>query len=117
MSATHSDLVRPVRGGGLCCRGRWATVAGVDTTGRGWAEVLAAFERHLHSERGRSEHTTRAYLGDVRSLVSFLHETGVADLADVRLQDLRAWLAQQAQAGAARSTIARRSAAVRTFLA
>jgi len=92
-------------------------VAGVETTGRGWAEVLAAFERHLHSERGRSEHTTRAYLGDVRSLVSFLGETGVADLADVRLQDLRAWLAQQAQAGAARSTIARRSAAVRTFLA
>ncbi|GAA4718320.1 tyrosine recombinase XerC [Pedococcus ginsenosidimutans] len=92
-------------------------MAGVETTGRGWAEVLAAFERHLHSERGRSEHTTRAYLGDVRSLVSFLGETGVADLADVRLQDLRAWLAQQAQAGAARSTIARRSAAVRTFLA
>jgi integrase/recombinase XerC len=92
-------------------------VAGVETTGTGWAEVLAAFERHLHSERGRSEHTTRAYLGDVRSLVSFLGETGVADLADVRLQDLRAWLAQQAQAGAARSTIARRSAAVRTFLA
>ncbi|WP_345502146.1 tyrosine recombinase XerC [Pedococcus ginsenosidimutans] len=89
----------------------------METTGRGWAEVLAAFERHLHSERGRSEHTTRAYLGDVRSLVSFLGETGVADLADVRLQDLRAWLAQQAQAGAARSTIARRSAAVRTFLA
>jgi integrase/recombinase XerC len=92
-------------------------VAGVETTGKGWAEVLAAFERHLHSERGRSEHTTRAYLGDVRSLVSFLGETGVANLGDVRLQDLRAWLAQQAQAGAARSTIARRSAAVRTFLA
>jgi integrase/recombinase XerC len=92
-------------------------VAGVQTTEKGWAEALAAFERHLHSERGRSEHTTRAYLGDVRSLVAFLAETGVAELGDVRLQDLRAWLAQQAQAGAARSTIARRSAAVRTFLA
>ena len=89
----------------------------MQTTEKGWAEVLAAFERHLHSERGRSEHTTRAYLGDVRSLMAFLDDTGVAELGDVRLQDLRAWLAQQAQAGAARSTIARRSAAVRTFLA
>lgn len=88
----------------------------VETREKGWGEVLAAFERHLRSERGRSEHTTRAYLGDVRSLVSFLDETGVGGLRDVRLQDLRAWLAQQAQSGAARSTIARRSAAVRTFL-
>ncbi|MGO4341854.1 tyrosine recombinase XerC [Pedococcus sp. 2YAF34] len=88
----------------------------METREKGWGEVLAAFERHLRSERGRSEHTTRAYLGDVRSLVSFLDETGVGGLRDVRLQDLRAWLAQQAQSGAARSTIARRSAAVRTFL-
>jgi integrase/recombinase XerC len=89
----------------------------VETTEQGWAQVLSAFERHLHRERSRSVHTTRAYLGDVRSLVAFLDENGVGALADVRLQDLRAWLAQQAQGGAARSTIARRSAAVRTFLA
>ena len=109
------------RGGGLCRGCGWATVARVETgaratTGEGWLDVLGAFERHLRSERGRSEHTTRAYLGDVRGLVSFLTEAGVPRLEDVRLQDLRAWLAQQAQGGAARSTLARRSAAVRTFL-
>ena len=30
-------------------------------------DAVAAFERHLRSERGRSEHTRRAYLGDVRA--------------------------------------------------
>lgn len=81
------------------------------------AQTLAAFERHLRSERGRSEHTTRAYLGDLRGLVEFLDaECGITDLADVGLRDLRGWLAAQAESGAARSTIARRSAAARTFL-
>ncbi|WP_406833210.1 tyrosine recombinase XerC [Pedococcus sp. KACC 23699] len=81
-----------------------------------WAEVVAAFERHLRSERSRSEHTIRAYLGDVRSLASHLDAAGVDHLDDVALRDLRAWLAAQAQSGAARATIARRSAAARTFL-
>lgn len=80
-------------------------------------QTLAAFERHLRSERGRSEHTTRAYLGDLRGLLRFLQdECGMTDLADVGLRELRAWLAAQAESGAARSTIARRSAAARTFL-
>ena len=80
-------------------------------------DALTAFERHLRSERGRSVHTTRAYLGDLRSLLGFLEEQcGTADLAEVRLADLRAWLAAMADGGAARSTIARRSAAARTFL-
>ncbi|WP_270888667.1 tyrosine recombinase XerC [Pedococcus sp. 5OH_020] len=81
------------------------------------AEALVAFERHLRSERGRSEHTIRAYAGDVRSLVAFLEEHCGADgLAAVTLRDLRAWLAALAQSGAARATIARRSAAARSFL-
>ena len=85
-------------------------------TARGWVEAVTAFERHLRSERGRSEHTIRAYLGDVRSLVRFLADAGIDDLGAVTLRDLRAWLAAQAEAGAARATIARRSAAARTFL-
>lgn len=106
---------------GLCDRGDVDTTQGVDqaagtATTRSWDEAVTAFERHLRSERGRSEHTIRAYLGDVRSLVGFLAEAGIDDLAGVALQDLRAWLAAQARAGAARATIARRSAAARTFL-
>ncbi len=80
-------------------------------------QTLAAFERHLRSERGRSEHTTRAYLGDLRGLLKFLEEEcGISDLSEVGLRELRGWLASQADSGAARSTIARRAAAARTFL-
>jgi len=86
----------------------------VDVTG---SELLGEFERYLRSERGRSEHTTRAYLGDLRSLLCFLEdERGTSDLAAVGLRDLRAWLAAMGAAGAARATIARRAAAARTFL-
>jgi integrase/recombinase XerC len=86
----------------------------MDATG---LELLGEFERHLRSERGRSEHTTRAYLGDLRSLLAFLQdECGTTDLAAVRLRDLRAWLAAMGAGGAARATIARRAASARSFL-
>lgn len=77
----------------------------------------ADFERHLRAERGLSEHTCRAYLGDLADLVEFLAaERGVTDLARTELGDLRAWLAGMSRSrGAARSTVARRAAAARTF--
>ena len=80
------------------------------------AELLHAYGRHLGAERGRSPHTRRAYLGDVRNLLTFASGRGISDLDELRIADLRAWLGEQADAGAARSTIARRAAAARTFL-
>ncbi|GAA1229523.1 integrase/recombinase XerC [Oryzihumus leptocrescens] len=79
-------------------------------------DAVEAFARHLRSERGRSEHTQRAYLGDVRSLLGFATERGVTGLADLQLADLRSWLAHLSESGAARSTVARRAAAARAFL-
>ena len=79
-------------------------------------EVVDDFGRHLRSERGRSVHTQRAYLGDVTALVDFALERGVGALAELTLADLRSWLGQLAEAGAARTTLARRAAAARTFL-
>ena len=83
--------------------------------------LLDAYERHLRLERGLSEHTVRAYLGDIVSLVDFLpspsedeHRSALAGL-DVTV--LRAWLAAQHSSGASRTTLARRSAAARTFTA
>jgi integrase/recombinase XerC len=78
--------------------------------------VLAAFVRHLGAERGLSEHTRRAYLGDLRNLLSFERDRGITDLSEVRLSDLRSWLAAQSENGAARSTLARRAASARAFL-
>lgn len=77
--------------------------------------LIAAFEEHLLIEKGRSEHTVRAYLGDVRALSTHLAASGVGTLSEVRLADLRSWLGAQGGAGAARSTVSRRAAAARTF--
>ena len=79
--------------------------------------VVDAFSRHLVSERGHSEHTRRAYVSDVENLLDFIGaERGVGDIEGLQLADLRAWLAQLSRSGSARSTIARRAAAARTFL-
>src|SRR5690606_14897910 len=40
--------------------------------------IVAAFERHLRSERGLSPHTVRAYVGDVVSLLAHLHGIDLA---------------------------------------
>jgi integrase/recombinase XerC len=62
-----------------------------------------------------SAHTQRAYVGDLHNLMSFVRKGGITDLSDIRLSDLRSWLAAQAENGAARATLARRSASARAF--
>jgi len=78
---------------------------------------LAAFETFLAAERGFSGHTVRAYLGDARSLLAHAWQAGAAGPDDVGIGLIRGWLAGQHASGQARSTLARRSAAVRTFTA
>ena len=80
--------------------------------------ILDEYAEYLALERGRSEHTRRAYLADLRSLFAFLDQR-VPDsgLDGLNLPLLRAWLAAQANAGAARTTLARRTSAVKTFTA
>jgi integrase/recombinase XerC len=67
--------------------------------------------------RGRSPHTVRAYRRDVTSLLAHAHVDDGGHLAELTLDDLRSWLADEHAAGRARSTIARRAAAARTFTA
>jgi len=55
-------------------------------------------------------------VGDLRNLMSYAHDHGVSELSEVRLSDLRSWLAAQSESGAARATLARRSASARAFL-
>jgi len=97
---------------GAVCDGR-----GVD--GRDpYAALLDEYAEYLALERGRSEHTRRAYLGDLRSLFAFLDDRAPgAGLAAMSLPLLRGWLAAQAATGAARTTLARRTSAVKTFTA
>lgn len=82
-----------------------------------WVAALEGFERHLHLERNRSPHTCRAYLGDMGHLAAYARASGLDSPADVDLRVLRLWLGEQAERGAARTTLARRAAAARTFFA
>lgn len=78
--------------------------------------VLDEFDEYLELQCGRSAHTRRAYLGDLRSLFDFLAERG-SDLQNLSLPVLRSWLASAAGAGAARTTLARRTSSVKAFTA
>ncbi|MHA7271624.1 tyrosine recombinase XerC [Arthrobacter sp. HLT1-20] len=81
------------------------------------AAAADAFERYLRMERGRSDHTIRAYRGDVDALLIHAVAEGFSTLADLDLGSLRRWLGEQNSAGLARSTLARRAATVRSFTA
>nr|WP_234814288.1 tyrosine recombinase XerC [Mycolicibacterium conceptionense] len=74
-------------------------------------DVLDDFDEYLALQCGRSAHTRRAYRGDLRALFDF---TG-GGLDTVTLPTLRSWLAAQAGAGTARTTLARRTSSVKTF--
>jgi len=79
--------------------------------------MLADFVQHLTKERGCSPHTVRAYTGDLHSLFAHVERTDGPAPAEITLRELRTWLANQHAAGADRSTLQRRAAAVRTFFA
>lgn len=79
--------------------------------------ALDGWTRHLRSERGMSEHSVRAYRGDVTTLLEHCARLGRTTVAELDLLALRSWLAGQATRGKARATLARRAAAARSFTA
>ncbi|MFQ4147513.1 tyrosine recombinase XerC [Arthrobacter sp. LAPM80] len=81
------------------------------------AHAADAFERYLRTERRRSEHTIRAYRGDIDALLIHAVAEGNTTLAELDLGSLRRWLGEQSAAGLARSTLARRAATARSFTA
>jgi len=82
-----------------------------------YALALVDFERFLTAERGRSAHTARAYVADVGQLLASAAADGRDELDHLDLDLLRGWLAAMTRAGLARSTMARRASAARTFTA
>ena len=81
------------------------------------AQVLAAYERHLVSERDLTPHTVRAYVGDIRGMLEQAARLGHTDVDTLDVRTLRSWLATQQTLGKARTTMARRATAVRVFTA
>ena len=75
---------------------------------------IDAFLLRLQATRGASEHTLRAYTGDLGELASYL-EAQNTDLARVTPRTLRGFLAGLDERGLARSSLQRKLSAVRTF--
>lgn len=77
-------------------------------------DAAARYAEHLAQVRRLSPATVRAYRSDLADLAT---STGAPELADVDLETLREWLWRATLRGDARSTLARRTAAVRGFFA
>ncbi|MET7969952.1 tyrosine-type recombinase/integrase [Micromonospora sp. NPDC005305] len=80
-------------------------------------EAVDDFADHLARVRNRSTHTVRAYVTDLVSLLDHAVRMGCTDLSELDLTVLRSWLAKQRTMGTARTSLARRAAAARTFSA
>jgi len=80
-----------------------------------FAQLLDDYVRHLELQRNLSDHTVRAYRGDVTVLLWHLQRLGVEAPDQVDLSALRSWLANQQTRGQARATLQRRAAAARVF--
>ncbi len=81
------------------------------------AQALGMFEAHLSAGQGRSPNTVRAYLSDVAELAAFMGERKVQGFDALSIEIIRDWLWQLTQQGLAKSSLARKSAAIRVFTA
>jgi integrase/recombinase XerC len=82
-----------------------------------WRESVEAFVDHLALERGRRDNTVAAYRSDATDLARTLVAWGVEHPAELELTTLRRYLADLADRGYARATLARRVATIRTWSA
>jgi integrase/recombinase XerC len=77
--------------------------------------AVSDFAVYLSAERGFSAHTVRSYSADLADLERFTTTRGIETTDGLDLELLRDWLWDGSKAGLAKSTLARRSAAVRSF--
>lgn len=79
--------------------------------------AILGFRDYLDAGRGYSSNTVKAYLTDVSDIAGFLEKKQIETLDQLQLEHLRDWLWQSTQQGLTKATIARKSAAVRSFTA
>jgi integrase/recombinase XerC len=75
------------------------------------------FADNLSAARGYSANTVKSYLSDVLDLASYLESKEVFQVTEINLELLRDWLWEVSQRNSAKSTLARKSAAIRSFTA
>jgi integrase/recombinase XerC len=119
--AANPDRVRPTSAHSRVQKGvspgRPSTAARIADLPEPYRAAVDGFERHLALERNLSAHSVRAYRTDVVGLLDHAARMGGRDLDRLDVQVLRSWLARLRSTGAARTTLARRAAAARTFTA
>jgi integrase/recombinase XerC len=81
------------------------------------SEAVERFLDHARYERGLADTTISSYRSDLAGFVEFATAAGVEMIAGVDLELLRSWQWQASESGLAAATLARRSAAVRSFTA
>ncbi|MFM9878225.1 MAG: tyrosine recombinase XerC [Rhodoglobus sp.] len=81
------------------------------------ARAVDDFASYLAADRGFSPHTVRSYRSDLVQLADFASHRGAERPEHLDLELLRDWLWRSSQAGLAKSSLARRAAAARSFSA
>lgn len=80
-----------------------------------WVGALEGFAAHLAHERGLANRTVSAYVGDAGQLAAFCSAMGIVAPGEVEPLVLRRHLGALVEAGAARSTVGRKVAALRSL--
>jgi integrase/recombinase XerC len=80
-------------------------------------QAASEFADYLQAARGFSVNTVKAYETDVLDLAAYLSRLEVNQVAQIELDQVRDWLFAADQNGLAKSTLARKSAAIRSFSA
>lgn len=81
-------------------------------------QIVAVIDEFLHGlrvNRAASDNTLKAYRIDVLDCLATLHVHGLKALDEIDVDDLRAWMSSESIRGYARSSMARRTVAVRGF--
>jgi integrase/recombinase XerD len=78
-------------------------------------EQVTAFLQNLADQRGLSANTIAAYRTDLDQFAAFLHERGMSAWTEVSQEDLLAFLLFLRERRYANSTVARRTAAIKSF--
>jgi site-specific recombinase XerD len=88
-----------------------------ESIGDAWRAAVDELVRTTRSERGRRPRTVDAYHRDALHVARALTAAGFDEPREVGRDELRGYLADLADAGAARATIARRTSTLRTWFA
>jgi integrase/recombinase XerC len=90
-------------------------VANPSTLGPQPSTLFDKYVAYLEAERNVSAYTVRNYTSDLLEFFGFVKDKGIATLKDVNKLTLRSYLADLMEKGYAKSSIARKLSAVRSF--